>query len=110
MGSGMVGKIILCIIGVLVLTQLLFYNVLQTRNTANTRYEKKRLAAQIDRLSQSKMELQYELDALQNEYDQVVASVPQEILSGYKDQEVMLASFLDYIKSPAFNKVKAKVI
>jgi hypothetical protein len=109
MGSGMVGKIILCIIGVLVLTQLLFYNVLQTRNSSNTRYEKERLAAEIEKLSQSKMELQHELDILQGEYDQVVASVPREILSGYKDHEVMLASFLDYIKASAFNKVKAKV-
>ena len=109
MGSGTVGKIILCIITVLVLTQLLFYNVLQTRNAAHTRYERDRLTAEIQRLSQRKTELQQDLAGLQQEYDQVVASVPRQILSGYEDREVMLASFLDYIKSPAFDKVKAKV-
>ena len=109
MGSGTVGKIILCIIGVLVLTQLLFYNVLQTRNAANTRYERDRLTAEIQRLSQRKTALQQDLAGLQQEYDQVVASVPGQILSGYEDREVMLASFLDYIKSPAFDTVKAKV-
>ena len=109
MGSGTVGKIILCIITVLVLTQLLFYNVLQTRNAAHTRYERDRLTAEIQRLSQRKTELQQDLAGLQQEYDQVVASVPRQILNGYEDREVMLASFLDYIKSPAFDKVKAKV-
>ncbi len=109
MGSGTVGKIILCIIGVLVLAQLLFYNVLQTSNAANARHEKERLAAEIDRLSQRTTELQQDLDALQKEYDQIAATVPPQILSGYEDHEVMLASFLDYIKSPALDKVKAKV-
>ena len=109
MGSGTVGKIILCIIGVLVLAQLLFYNVLQTSNAANARHEKERLAAEIDRLSQRTTELQQDLDVLQKEYDQIAATVPPQILSGYKDHEVMLASFLDYIKSPALDKVKAKV-
>lgn len=109
MGSATVGKIILCIIGVLVLAQLLFYNMHQTRNAANYRLEKAVLAAEIDRLSQRKTELQQELDTLQMDYDRVAASVPRQILSGYEDHEVMLASFLDYIKSPAFDKVKAKV-
>ncbi|MBE9521098.1 MAG: hypothetical protein IME97_08205 [Proteobacteria bacterium] len=109
MGSGTVGKIILCIIGVLVLAQLLFYNVLQTSNAANARHEKERLAAEIDRLSQRTTELQQDLDTLQKEYDQIAATVPPQILSGYEDHEVMLASFLDYIKSPALDKVKAKV-
>ena len=108
-GMGIGSKIILCIFGILVLTQILFYNVLQSRNVKDANLEQLRLAAEIQRLSGRKTEMQQDLSDLQEEYEQVAASLPAEILTGYEDPEVMLANFLDYIQSPAYKKVKAQV-
>ena len=108
-GMGIGSKIILCIFGILVLTQILFYNVLQSRNVKDANLEQLRLAAEIQRLSGRKTEMQQNLSDLQKEYKQVAASIPAEILTGYEDPEVMLANFLDYIQSPASKKVEARV-
>jgi len=108
-GMGIGSKIILCIFGILVLTQILFYNVLQSRNVKEANLEQLRLAAEIQRLSGRKTEMQQNLSDLQKEYKQVAASIPAEILTGYEDPEVMLANFLDYIQSPAYKKVEAQV-
>jgi len=108
-GMGIGGKIILCIFGILVLTQILFYNVLQSRNVKDANLEQERLAGDVLRLSDRKAEMQQYLADLQEEYRQVAVSIPTEILTGYEDPEVMLANFLDYIQSPAYKKVEAQV-
>jgi hypothetical protein len=106
---GSLSKFVMCILGILVLTQILFYNVLQSQNLKNARHEKKRFAAEIQRLVNEKIASHQKLAVLQEEYELIATGVPAEILTGYEDHEVMLASFLDYIKEPAFKKVDAKV-
>ncbi|UCD65860.1 MAG: hypothetical protein JSW69_07580 [Deltaproteobacteria bacterium] len=109
MSTRIVTKIVLCIVGVLVLVQLLFYNGAQTSNLARSKNDRLRLQQEIEQLSLTKHELQQYLVGLQNEYNEIVASVPEKILKGYEDHEVILASFLDYIKASEFNKVDAEV-
>jgi len=108
MASTIVSKIVVGIIGILVLTQILFYNALQTRNANEAGHEKERLILEAQRLSEEKIELQQNLADLRNEYEQIVAAVPQEILTGYEDHEILLAGFLDSLKAPAYKKVNAK--
>lgn len=108
-GMGIGSKIILCIFGILVLTQILFYNVMQSRNVKDGDVEQERLAQQVQMLSSQKTEMQQNLKDLQEEYKQVAADIPAEILKGYEDPEVMLANFLDYLQSPAYKKVDAQI-
>ena len=109
MSTNIVTKIVLCIVGVLVLVQIIFYNGTQSYNLASSRNERVRLSQEIEQLSASKEELQQDLAGLQQEYSDIAVSVPEKILQGYEDQEEMLASFLDYIKDTDFNSVDAKV-
>ena len=55
MGIG--SKIILGIFGILVLTQILFYNVQQSRNVREANLEQERLTAETRRLSSKKNEI-----------------------------------------------------
>ena len=109
MSSNIVTKIVLCIVGVLVLVQLLFYNAAQSGNLTGSRNDRVLLQQEIEQLSVTKLELEQYLAVLQQEYSEIVASVPEKILQGYEDHEVMLASFLDYIKASEFDSVDAKV-
>jgi len=109
MSPRIITKIVLCIVGILVLVQLLFYNAVQSSNLARSRDDRVRLQQQIAELSVTRQELQLYLNGLQQEYSDIVASVPEKILQGYEDHEVLLASFLDYIKTSEFDLVDARV-
>jgi hypothetical protein len=109
MSTYIVTKTVLCIVAVLLLVQLLFYNGAQSGNLAASQNERLRLQQEIEQLTLSKNELQLYLDGLQQEYNEIVASVPEKILQGYEDHEVMLAGFLDYLKASEFDRVDARV-
>jgi len=109
MSTYIVTKIVLCIVGVLILVQILFYNGAQLSDLARSRNEGVRLSQEIEQASLTKQELQQYLAGLQQEYSEIVASVPEKILQGYDDHEVMLASFLDYMKASEFDRVDARI-
>ncbi len=109
MSPNIMTKIILCIVSILIFVQVLFYNAAQSGNLARSQDDRLRLQQQIDELSVTKQELQQYLAGLQNEYNEIVATVPEKILQGYEDNEVILASFLDYLKASEFDRVDAKV-
>ena len=109
MSTGIVSKIIFLIVGVLVLVQLLFYAAVRVGNIDRSENEKARLAMEVESLSVTQSELQQYLGQLQKEYNEIAASVPTRILEGYEDHEVLLASFLDYLKASDLERVDAKV-
>ena len=102
-------KTVLCMVGVLLLVQLLFYNAVRSDNLAVALEDRLRLQEEIAQLSEEKRELQEYLVALQQEYRDIAVSVPGKILQGYEDHEVMLAGFLDYIKAADFDSLDARV-
>jgi len=104
-----VTKTVLCIVGVLVLIQLLFYNAVRSNNLAVSQDERLRLQQEVAQLTVEKQELQQYLEALQQEYRDIAVLVPGKILQGYEDHEVMLAGFLDYIKGAEFDRLDAGV-
>ena len=109
MSTHIVTKTVLCIVGVLLLVQLLFYNGARSGNLAASGNERLRLQQEIEQLAQSKNELQLYLEGLELEYNEIAASVPERILQGYEDHEAMLAGFLDYLKTSDFDRVDASV-
>ena len=109
MSSRVMTKTVLFIVGVLVLVQLIFINTVQTNNVERAKSENFRLAQEIDVLSVTKQELEQYLALLQKEYDDIAATVPTSILQGFEDHEVILAGFLDYLKSSEFERVAAQV-
>lgn len=109
MNSGNTVKVILFIVGTLILVQLVFISAVRSLNLAGEKQEDLRLRQEISELTETKQYLQERRTALQDQYGQVLASVPSEILEGYEDQEQMLAGFLDYIKVSESEGVKSKV-
>ena len=109
MNTRVVIKIALFVLGVLVLIQLLFYNSVQTKKVQQSINARAELSQEIAELSITKDELEEHLAVLQNEYEEIVASVPSKILQGYDDHELILAGFLDYLKSSEFKTVDAKI-
>ena len=109
MNINIVTKTVLCIVGVLVLIQLLFYNAVRSGNLTVSQDERLRLQQEVAQLNVEKQELQQYLEALQQEYRDIAVSVPGKILQGYEDHEVMLAGFLDYIKDAEFDRLDAGV-
>ena len=109
MNINIVTKTVLCIVGVLVLIQLLFYNAVRSNNLAVSQDERLRLQQEVAQLTVEKQELQQYLEALQQEYRDIAVLVPGKILQGYEDHEVMLAGFLDYIKGAEFDRLDAGV-
>lgn len=102
-------KIVLCIVGVLVLVQILFYRAARWDNLTAAQQAGLQLQQEIAQLSGEKKGQQQYLTALQQEYSDILATVPGKILQGYEDHEVMLAGFLDYIKAAEIEGVDAKV-
>jgi len=109
MSRSIMTRIVLCTVGILVLGQILFYNGVQTGNLARSKDDRLRLQQEIEELSVTRQELQQYLAGLQDEYNEIIATVPEKILQGYEDHEVILASFLDYLKASEFDRVDAKV-
>jgi len=109
MSGRVMTKIVLFIVGVLVLVQLIFFNTVQTNNAEQAKNENFRLAQEIEVLSVTKQELEQFLAFLQQEYDDIAATVPTSILEGFEDHEVILAGFLDYLKASEFRSVAAQV-
>jgi hypothetical protein len=109
MSSGIVRKIVLIAVGVLLLVQLLFYGVVRVGNIKRSENERVRLAQKVEELSVTQSELQQYLGKLEQEYNEMVASVPPRILEGYEDPEVLLAGFLDYLKASELERVEARV-
>ena len=109
MNPRVVVQFALFVLGILVLIQLLFYNGVQSKNVQQSKYENIRMARKIESLKITKQELEQHLAVLQNEYDEIAASVPEQILQGFEDHEVILAGFLDYIKALELEGVDAKV-
>jgi len=109
MKSGAAVKIILIFIGILVLVQLVFFNMARSKNMANVQKEGVQLRQVVSDLTIEKEYLQKRLDELKEQYGQVVSSVPRRILDGYEDQEQMLAGFLDYAGALEIKGVEAKV-
>lgn len=109
MSTGVMARIVIFIIGILVLVQLLFYNSVQSANLARSQNARIELQQEIEQLTLTRQEQQDYLAALQDEYSEIVSSVPERILHGYEDHEVILASFLDYLKNSDSDKVKASV-
>ncbi len=109
MSTAIKSKIVLCMVGVLLLVQLLFYNAVNSGNLIRSRNDRVRMQQEIEQLSVTRQDLQLYLASLQNEYDEIAATVPEQILQGYEDHEVMLAGFLDYIKGSELDSVDAKV-
>jgi hypothetical protein len=109
MNINIVTKTVLCIVGVLVLIQLLFYNAVRSGNLTVSQDERLRLQQEVAQLNVEKQELQQYLEALQQEYRDIAVLVPGKILQGYEDHEVMLAGFLDYIKGAEFDRLDAGV-
>jgi hypothetical protein len=109
MSTGILKKIVLISVGVLVLVQLLFYAAVRVENIDKSENERMRLAQEVENLSVTQSELQQYLGELQKEYKEMEASVPEQILQGYEDPEVLLASFLDYLKASELERVDAKV-
>ena len=64
MSTYIVTKIVLCIVGVLLLIQVLFYNGAQLSDLARSRNEGVRLSQEIEQLSLTKQELQQYLAGL----------------------------------------------
>jgi len=109
MSLNILTKTVFCMVGVLALVQLLFYNAARSDNLAASQEDRLLLQQEIAQLSEEKREQQEYLVALQQEYRDIAASVPGKILQGYEDHEVMLAGFLDYIKAADFDSLDAKV-
>ena len=109
MSTAIMTKIVLCIVGVLLLVQLLFYNAVNSADLIKSRNDRVRTQQKIEQLSLTKVDLQQYLADLQKEYNEIAATVPEKILQGYEDHEAMLASFLDYIKGSELDSVDAKV-
>ena len=109
MNTGIVNKTVLIIVGVLVLVQLLFYAAVRVGNIDKSENERMGLAQEVENLSVTQSELQQYLGQLQKEYKEMEASVPEQILQGFEDPEILLASFLDYLKASELEKVDAKV-
>jgi hypothetical protein len=109
MSRGILNKIVLITVGVLVLVQLLFYAAVRVGNIAESENERVVLTQEVENLSVTQSELQEYLAELQKEYNEMKASVPEQILQGFEDPEVLLASFLDYLKASELESVDAKV-
>ena len=109
MSTRIVGKVVLFILGILVLVQLLFYSGFESSNVKQSKNARSVLTQEIQQLAITKQELEEYLADLQQEYDEIAASVPEKILQGFEDQEVILAGFLDYVKTSKFERVDAKV-
>ncbi|MDX1776409.1 MAG: hypothetical protein R3297_07490, partial [Desulfobulbales bacterium] len=109
MSANIMTKIVLTVVGVLVLVQILIYNGTQVNNLAESQAEKVRLSREIEELAATKEEMLHYLAGLQHEYNEIAASVPENILHGYEDHEEMLAGFLDYIKAAEISSVEATV-
>jgi len=109
MSKGILKKIVFIVVGVLVLVQLLFYSAVRVGNIAGSENERVKLAQEIENLSVTQSELQQYLGQLQKAYNEMAASVPTKILEGYDDPEVLLASFLDYLKTSELESVDTSV-
>jgi hypothetical protein len=109
MNRGILNKIVLITVGVLVLVQLLFYAAVRVGNIAESENARMGLSQEVENLSVTQNELQLYLGELQKEYKEMEASVPEQILQGFEDPEVLLASFLDYLKASELESVDAKV-
>ena len=109
MSTVIIRKIVFIIVGVLVLVQFLFYAAVRVGNIDRSENERVRLAQEVEELSVTQSELQQYLGQLQKEYNEVATSVPARILEGYEDHEVLLASFLDYLKASEFEGVDTSV-
>jgi hypothetical protein len=109
MNRGILNKIVLITVGVLVLVQLLFYAAVRVGNIAESENARMGLSQEVENLSVTQNELQQYLGELQKEYKEMEASVPEQILQGFEDPEVLLASFLDYLKASELESVDAKV-
>ena len=109
MKSGITVKTILLFIGILLMVQLIFFNMVRSKNIAIAEKEGIRLRQVISELTIEKEFLLERQNELQDQYGHVVSSVPRRILDGYEDQEQMLAGFLDYIGALDIEGVEAKV-
>jgi hypothetical protein len=109
MNPRVVAQIALFVLGILVLIQLLFYNGAQSTNIQQAKNETVRMAQEIESLKITKQELGNYIAILQKEYDEIAASVPEQILQGFEDHEFVLAGFLDYVKAVELEGLDAKV-
>ena len=109
MNPRVVAQIALFVLGILVLIQLLFYNGAKSRNIQLEKHETARIAQEVESLKITKQEMDIYIDDLQKEYAEIVASVPERILQGFEDHELVLAGFLDYVKALELEGVEAKV-
>lgn len=109
MSKTIVSKIVLIMAGVLVLVQLLFYAAVRIRNIDAAEKERTGLTREIEELTVTRSESQQYLEKLQQDYNEMVASVPARILEGYGDPEVVLAGFLDYLAAPELERAGGAV-
>ena len=98
-------KNLILVVCILLLAQILAYSLIERKNTALIKNELAKVENEIRNLNSEEAQLMREIAVVDN----IIKTIPANLLSGFEDPENGFAEFLDYLNNPIVEELRVEI-